>query len=83
MTMKTNSPEEFRELLRKMVKAAGQEIIDRADDLVGDGDLMNDFDIRINFSIDGRMVDMVPEIEVCRSYASKNCVDVLSDHYGG
>ena len=34
-----------KEELIELVKASGQEIIDRAEDLVGDGDLITDFDI--------------------------------------
>ena len=75
--MKPNSPEEFRALLKEMVKAAGQEIIDRADYFVGCGD----FEIKIIFSTDGRMFDSVPVIEVRSSYISKNSYDAMCDYY--
>lgn len=79
--MKTNSPEEFRALLKEMVKAAGQEIIDRADYFVGCGDLMSDFEIKIIFSADGRMFSSVPVIEVRSSYISKNSYDAMCEYY--
>lgn len=73
--------EEFRELLVKMVKAAGQEVIDRAEDLVGNGDLISDFDIWLRFPTDGRMLTAYPTIEVTRSHCSKEAMDVLSGSF--
>lgn len=60
-------------LLIKQVKAAGQEIIDRAEDFVGNAKLLTDFNIWISFS-----TDSVPSIEITREYISKNCIDVIS-----
>ena len=37
--------EEFRKQLVELVKASGQEVIDRAEDLVGEGDALSEFDI--------------------------------------
>ena len=37
--------EKYRQKLIGLVKAAGQDVIDRAEDLVGNGDLICDFDI--------------------------------------
>lgn len=86
--------EEFRALLKEMVKAAGQEIIDRADYFVGCGDLMSDFEIKIIFPMasvekmsngciltDGRILSGVPMIEVRSSYISKNSYDVMCDYH--
>lgn len=67
--------EQFRAKLIEMVKASGQEIIDRAEDLVGSGDLITDFDICIHLPCDG----YIPTIEVTRSHLSKRCVDVLGE----
>lgn len=67
----------FRNNLVEMVKAAGQEVIDRAEDLVGNGDLMTDFDIWLRFPLDGRMMTGCPTIEVTRSHVSKKSCDVL------
>lgn len=71
----------FRELLVKMVKAAGQEVIDRAEDLVGNGDLISDFDIWLRFPTDGRMFSGCPTIEVTRGHCAKECYKVLSENY--
>lgn len=76
---KINNPEDFRKILVDMVKASGQEIIDRADDLVGNGDLISDFHIRLNFPLDGGMLYGVPTIELTREYLSKNCYSMLMD----
>ena len=75
MTMKSNT--DIRKQLVEMVKAAGMEMIDRAEDLVGNAYLLSDFDIWVRFPIDGRMFTGVPTIEVTRSHASKKCLDVL------
>lgn len=70
--------ESFRKLLVAMVKAAGQEMIDRAEDLVGNGDLISDFDLWVRFPINERyVVDGIPTIEVTRSHCSKRCFDIL------
>lgn len=69
--------EKFRKQLVKLVKASGQEIIDRAEDLVGNGDLISDFNIWIRFPMDGHVMNELPTIEVIRSYCSKRCFDVL------
>lgn len=63
------SSEKFRELLVKMVKASGQELIDRAEDLVGNGDCISDFNIWVRFPTDGRMLTACPTIEVTREHA--------------
>lgn len=72
---------EFRKLLAEMVKACGQELIDRADDLVGEGDLMCDFSIWLRFPTDGRMMTGVPTIEVTREHISKNAYDIIREGY--
>lgn len=77
MTTRINTPEKFRALLIEMVKAAGQEVIDRAEDLVGNGDLISDFDIWLRFPTEGRMINGCPTIEVSRSHYSKECMDVI------
>ena len=69
--------EDFRKMLVELVKASGQEVINRAEDLVGNGDLITDFSIWIRFPTDGRMVNGCPEIEVTRSHIDKCAYDVL------
>lgn len=68
---------EYRETLVEMVKACGEEIVERADDLVGECDHMTDFGIRIIFPTDGYRFDGVPTIEVTRELCSKKATDVL------
>lgn len=68
--MKARTREGFIEL----VKASGQEVINRAEDLVGSHDMMTDFDIHLSFP-----TDSLPIIEVTRSHVSKECYNVLLD----
>ena len=64
--------EEFRKKLVELVKASGQEVIDRAEELVGDGDLITDFDIWLRFPIgETSIITSIPTIEVSKSYASR------------
>lgn len=71
--------EEFRKKLVELVKASGQEVIDRAEDLVGDGDALSDFDIWIRFPlVETSIVNSIPTIEVTKSYLSKNSIQVLA-----
>jgi hypothetical protein len=64
-----------REELVKYVKALGQEVIDRAEDLVGDGDgLTNSIDIWLHVPIP---LDSLPTIQVMREHASKECFEIL------
>ena len=75
------SSEKFRELLVKMVKASGQELIDRAEDLVGNGDCISDLNIWIRFPTDGRMLTACPTIEVTREHVGKHMLDVIMNDY--
>lgn len=71
---------DFRKRLVEMVKASGQEVIDRAEELVGDGDLITDFDIWLRFPIS--IDDYAATIEVTRSHLSRKAMDVLFDERG-
>ena len=72
--------EEFRKKLVEIVKASGQEVIDRAEELVGDGDLITDFDIWLRFPIgETSIVTAISTIEVSKSYVSKNSFNVLAN----
>lgn len=64
-----------REKLIKLVKASGQEVIDRAEDLVGDGGLITDIDIWLRFPS-----NEYPTLEVTRSHASKRAYDILLEN---
>lgn len=58
----------------ELVKAAGREVVLRAEDLVGDTDGMWNMDIWLRFPEDG-----LPRIDVSRSLASKECFDAILD----
>ena len=72
--------EDFRKKLVALVKASGQEVIDRAEDLVGNGDLMSDFDIYLRFPVGERYMDSYPTIEVVKSYCSREAFRVLTNN---
>ena len=63
-----------REQRIEMVKALGQEVIDRAEDIVGEADGLNELDIWLNCP-----TDSLPSIDVTRSYASKECFKLFSE----
>ena len=63
----------YNERLIEQVKALGQDVIDQAEDLVGSGGLITDFDIRLRFPIGD-----FPTIEVTRSHASRRYFDILN-----
>lgn len=65
-----------KEELIELVKASGQEIIDRAEDLVGDGDLITGFDIWLRFPS-----GECSTVEVTRSHASKRAFNVLVEQH--
>ena len=75
---------DFRKILVEMVKASGQEVIDRAEDLVGNGDTISDFDIWIRFSLNNGFIDGCPTIEITtRSHLFTNTFRVLYNTYNG
>lgn len=66
-----------RDELVKIVKALGQEVIDRAEDLIGDGDgLTNSIDIWLRVPIP---IDSIPTIQVMREYASKRSFEIFAE----
>lgn len=65
--------EKYRQKLIEMVKAAGQDVINRAEDLVGNGDLICDFDIWLRFP-----QNELPTIELTRTYVSKDCINIIA-----
>ena len=64
----------YRKHLSDLVNATGQEIIDRAEELVGNGDMISDFCIWARFP-----QDSLPTIEVQREHIVKNAYPVLTD----
>lgn len=67
----------YKATMIDMVKAAGQDLINRAEELVGDGENLDNFDIRIDFGISGGQMTSCPRIEVYKSYQSKECFNSL------
>ena len=61
----------WKEYLIDLVKASGQDVIDRAEDLVGQGELLTDITIWLRFPQDG-----FPTIEVTREYVCENSIEV-------
>lgn len=67
---------DWKEKLIDLIKASGQEVINRADDIVGDGDILMEISIWLRFPIDG-----VPELEVTRQHAVRESFKVFrGDH---
>lgn len=60
------SGEQYRKFLIEAVKAAGQMMIDNAEDVVGHIDLMTDFSINFEFSQEDR--GGIPEMTIIRSH---------------
>lgn len=58
-----------RTRLVEEVKAIGQEIIDRAEDIVGEGDLIYDLTLMASFSSGPEV--RVPTLEITREHYSK------------
>lgn len=67
----------FRAELIELVKASGQELIDRADEIVGDTTLISDFDISIDFGLNEGRLDACPRITVNHEYVARNTIKVL------
>ena len=64
-----------QDLMVELVKAAGQEVINRASDLVGDDfESCTEFDIVLSFPYEA-----LPKITVRREHAIMNCYDVLKE----
>ena len=57
--------EDYRSYLVECVKAAGQMIIDMADDIVGETDAMTNLALEVNFDQENRSI---PEITITRTY---------------
>lgn len=68
-----------KEILVNMVKGAGQELIDRAEDFVGDTLWMTDMDIFINIPVN---LDEVPSISVDKKYTPKLMFEALTEKDG-
>ena len=67
----------FREELVELVKASGQELIDRAEEIVGNTTLISDFGISIDFGLNEGRLDTCPRITVNKEYVALNTIKVL------
>lgn len=65
----------FKEQMVEMVKATGQELIDRAEELVGEGECTTDFDIWLSFPCGNGGISY-PEIQVNRKCVNRKGLDV-------
>ena len=65
--------EQYRKFLIEAVKAAGQMMIDNAEDVVGDIDLMTDFSIKFDFSQENNR--SIPVMTITRSHLPS--IDVI------
>lgn len=68
----------YRPYLIKLVKAMGQEVINRAEQIVGDGDLIADLSLWIRFP-----QDAVPTLEINREHLSHEVIKVMNWRDGG
>lgn len=71
---KSNIAENYSPYLVGLVKAMGQEVIDRAEDLVGNGNLISDFNIWLRFPQDN-----FPSLEVSRTHLSMKTITMTSE----
>lgn len=72
------TPEQYRKFLVEAVKAAGQMMIDNAEDAVGKTDLISDFSISFEFSQENS--GGIPEMTIARSHLPKiEVIDKLLD----
>ena len=69
--------EEYRSYLVECVKAAGQRIIDMADDIVGKTDVMTNLALEVSFDQENRSI---PEITITRMhFPDRETLDHLLD----
>lgn len=68
------SNEKFREELVASVKALCETVVENAEDFVGNGELISDFNILLKFPI-GEM----PEIIITRSHGSTEYIKMINE----
>lgn len=79
MAEKVNNSAIFREKLVQLVKDAGQDIIDNADDYVGKTDMLSTMNITIAFDPSFSMLS--PTIEVEKEYLCQRAIKRLRGDY--
>lgn len=65
-----------QKLLVYAIKATGQELIERAEEMVGKNDLISDFDIYVHFPAGW---DAIPEIEWTTTAVNRNALKVVME----
>ena len=68
---KCNKGYEWRKYLTEQIRSMGLELIDRAEDIVGNGDMMMELDIWLRFRD-----NEIPELEVEKRYAAIRTIDL-------
>ena len=68
------NPYQNRELFIKLIKAVGQEIADKAEEYLGNDELLTDLTICISFPY-----DTAPTIEVQKEHYSKNVYKIYTE----
>lgn len=63
----------YAEKLTAMIKAAGQDIIDRAEEFVGGSELIKDVEIHLYFPADGSF----PELECVKKVVPKHVMEII------
>lgn len=64
---------DYRPYLIELVKAMGQEVINRAEQIVGDGDLITDLSLWLRFPQDG-----YPTMEINREHISREVIKIIT-----
>ena len=68
----------FNEYLVEMVKACGQDLVENAENIVGNLNGRTDFTIQISLEEEGQS-DFVPKIEILTAYFSRFCLEKQSE----
>lgn len=74
MSIKQEKGEQYRALLVERIRAAAKDLDEMAPDLVGNTDLISNFEITLSFS-----QDSVPCILLCREHIAKRSSQVFYD----
>lgn len=69
--------EKFRKKLASRIKSAARDLINDADDIVGNTDYMTDLTITLSFPTATDDVYVVPTITISREHYSKEVIDLL------
>ena len=64
----------FNEYLVEMLRCCGQDLIENAENIVGNLDMRTDFTIQISLCEEGQR-NFVPKIEILTAYISRYCLE--------